>query len=156
MQYRFFTIQAFDSEAATEDLNRFIRTHRVLEVQQEFVSAQNGGYWYFSIKYIHGDNPTFYQDKKEKTDYRKLLDKDTFDVFEKLREYRKKIAEDDAVPAYAVFTDAELSEIAKLKEITEKQIKKINGIGEKKTEKYGNLLSEMFQANKESIKTGNP
>ena len=156
MQYRFFTIPAFDSEAASDELNRFIRTHRVLDMQQKFVPAQNGAYWYFSIKYIQGDKNDFYQDKKEKTDYRKLLDKDTFDVFEKLREYRKKIAEDDAVPAYAVFTDAELSEIAKLKEITEQQMKKIKGIGEKKTGKYGNLLSEMFQANKDSIKTGNP
>ena len=52
-----------------------------------------------------------------------VLDGRTFEVFSKLRVFRKQIAERDAVPAYAVYTDAELAEIAKLERITSKRNK---------------------------------
>ena len=146
MQIKLFTIPAFHNEAASEEMNKFIQSHRVLEVRQEFVSAENGAYWCFSIKYIYGENKNYYSGKKEKTDYRKILDAQTFLIFEKLRTVRKEIAQNDAVPAYAVFIDAELSEIAKLKEITIENIRKIKGIGEKKVEKYGKLLIEKYNA----------
>ena len=144
MQIKLFTIPAFDSDTASDEMNRFLRSHRVLEVKQEFVSAENGAYWCFSIKYIQGDNQHYSQNKKEKIDYHKLLGAKLSVAFDKLREHRKQIAKNDAVPAYAVFTDAELSEITKLKEITEQNIKTIKGIGEKKTEKYGKLIAEMY------------
>lgn len=73
---------------------------------------------------------------KEKVDYKSILDEATFKVFARLREIRKQIANEDALPAFAVFTDEELSEIAKLPEITAKMMQSIKGIGEKKTERY--------------------
>ncbi len=44
--------------------------------------------------------------------------------------------------AYAVFTDEELSNIAKLDEITAPNMLKIKGIGEKKVEKYGQRFEQ--------------
>jgi len=46
----------------------------------------------------------------------------------------------DTVP-YAVFTDEELSELAKLNPLTAVGMKQIKGIGEKKVEKYGHHFS---------------
>ena len=152
MQIKLFTIPAFDSNAANEEINKFLRSHRVLEVKQEFVSAENGAYWCFSIKYIQGENQYYSKNKKEKIDYHKLLGPKLSVVFDKLREYRKQIAKNDAVPAFAVFSDAELAEITKLKEINEQNIKTIKGIGEKKTEKYGKLIAEMYNKNETSRK----
>lgn len=82
---------------------------------------------------------------KEKVDYKNVLDENTFAQFSKLREVRKKMAQDDAVPAYAVFTNEELAEIAKLEELNEKALLTINGIGEKRIEKYGKLLIELIK-----------
>ena len=73
---------------------------------------------------------------KTKVDYREVLDEATFKIFSKLREIRKKIATDEGLPAYAIFTDEELSNIAKLEEIAASKIQTIKGIGEKKVEKY--------------------
>jgi ATP-dependent DNA helicase RecQ len=67
-------------------------------------------------------------------------------LFSKLRIYRKQLAENDTVPAYAVFTDAELAEIAKLESITHKNLLTINGIDEKRVEKYGKQICEMCPA----------
>ena len=71
-------------------------------------------------------------------DYRKVLDEEAFKRFSALRQIRKQVAEEDAVPAYAVLTDYELAELAKLETITPEALKGVKGIGEKKLEKYGN------------------
>ena len=145
MQIKIFTIPAFDSNNANEEMNKFLRSHQILEVRQEFVSTENSAFWSFCVTYIQGEFSTGFKAGKEKIDYRKILDKDVFDRFEKLRSFRKEIAKEDAVPAYAVFIDAELVEMAKLDEISEAKIKSIKGIGEKRIEKYGKILVNMFK-----------
>jgi len=150
MQVKIYTIPAFDAESSEDELNVFLRSHKVLEVRQEFVSAENGAYWCFSIKYLENAKPRFVGGKKEKVDYREVLDEKTFAIFSKFREYRKIIAKEDAVPAFAVFTDAELSEIAKLKNPTPTSIQNIKGIGDKKVAKYGKVLLEMYQKEDEA------
>ena len=82
-------------------------------------------------------------ERKEKIDYKNVLEAHVFEVFSKLRVLRKQIAENDAVPAFAVFTHAELASIAKLESITPKTLLTINGIGDKRVDKYGKLLCEM-------------
>ena len=54
-----------------------------------------------------------------------------------MREIRKRLATEDALPAYAIFTDEELSNIAKIEDLSLAKIKTIKGIGDKKVEKYG-------------------
>ena len=147
MQIQLFSIAADDYEGMAE-LNRFLRTNRVLEVQQEFVSTQQGAYWCFCVRYLLS-KPTANAvrssaQRKEKTDYKKTLDEKTFGVFSKLRLYRKEIAKNDAVPAYAVFTDAELVQIAALKELSPQKIQSIKGIGAKRVEKYADQLIKMY------------
>lgn len=100
----------------------------------------------FTIQYIDSEpntQETF--SSKEKVDYKNVLDTKTFAQFSKLREARKKIAQEDAVPAYAVFTNEELAEIAKLEEINDKTLLAISGIGEKRVEKYGTILTELMK-----------
>lgn len=136
-----------ENEAAEEEINRFLRANRVLDVESQFVSNANGSYWSFCVKYIlrTEQNQKSQNRYENKTDYRAILDEGTFAVFSKLRECRKKIAMEEAIPAYAVFTDAELAEIAKLPVINQKTILSIKGIGEKKAERFGSKLIEMFQ-----------
>ena len=148
MQIKLFTIPVTREGNSTEELNKFLRGHNVLEVVQHLVNATNGAYWCFCVKYIHtGLVSTGHADKKQKVDYKSVLDVGTFEVFEKLRKVRKALAGEDAVPAYAVFTDAELSEIAKCKELTAKTVLSIKGIGKQKLEKYGRSLVERHLEN---------
>ncbi len=75
------------------------------------------------------------------------MDEPVFKRFTALREIRKKIAKDDAVPAYVVFTDEELSELAKLELLTEASMKSVKGIGEQKIEKYGRFFLQPLPPN---------
>lgn len=144
MQFKFFNIPVNDTENAGEELNKFIRSHRVLEVWHELANNNNGVVWHFAVKYLDGNKP-MYPDKKrsERIDYREVLDEKTFAVYSKLREARKTIAEQDGLPVYAVFTNEELANVAALPVINEGTICQVNGIGEKKAERFGKRLVEM-------------
>ena len=81
---------------------------------------------------------------QRKTDYKEILSEAEFNIFSRLRSIRKEISAKDSVPAYAVFTDAELADMSRLEAISIVNVKKIPGIAEKRMEKYGNQLIEKY------------
>lgn len=58
-------------------------------------------------------------------------------LFEVLRDLRRQIALMKGVPAYIVFGDAALRDIARRKPCTHQYFLKVNGVGEKKSQQYG-------------------
>ncbi|MFJ6938640.1 DNA helicase RecQ [Streptomyces sp. NPDC101132] len=58
-------------------------------------------------------------------------------VFEALRAWRAATAREQGVPAYVVFHDATLREIATLQPATVEELAGVGGVGEAKLEKYG-------------------
>lgn len=144
MQEKIFTIPCFEGTEQNEELNRFLRSVKVVGVEKHFYCNGDNAYWTFCVEYVLAPSIRPVQERKEKVDYKNVLDATTFEIFSKLRVIRKVIAEDDAVPAYSVFTDAELAEISKLHDLNEKSLKSINGIGEKRLDKYGRRMIEEF------------
>lgn len=59
------------------------------------------------------------------------------ELFKKLRIYRKDVSRKENVKPYIVFSDSVLIEIANTKPKTLEELESINGIGNKKIEKYG-------------------
>lgn len=137
MQIQIFTIPIYDGGDALNEVNKFLRSHRVAEIQKSFIPTASGGSWSFCITYLEGVKVVDPEIKKGKIDYRNVLNEKDFALFCEMRKVRKQIAESEAIPPFAVFTDAELAEIAKLETINLSSIKNIPGIGEKKLEKYG-------------------
>lgn len=147
MQIKIFDISSVSSENDIEQINRFLRGQKVLDIDKHFyTTSDNVGHWSVFVTYLPmpGGNNAMLPEKREKIDYKTVLSETDFEKFTRLRVIRKQLATDDAVPAYAVFTDAELAQIAQLSSIEEKTVMKINGIGEKRIEKYGRLLCERF------------
>ena len=138
MQIKIYTIPIVGGDSLIEEMNVFLKTKKILQVENQTIAANNGAYWSFCIKYID-DAELAERDKVkgDKIDYRKELDEATFQRYSKLRETRKQLADNDKVPVYAVCTNEELAEMAKLKDLTLANIKKIQGMGDKKIEKYG-------------------
>lgn len=143
MQIQVFTIPIFEGEEELNAMNKFLRSHRVAEIQKTFIPAESGGSWTFCVTYLESVKVVNPEIKKGKIDYRNVLDEKDFALFCEMRKVRKQIAENEAIPPFAVFTDAELAEIAKLEAVTMSSIKGISGIGEKKLEKYGSYFVEI-------------
>lgn len=134
MQIKIFTIPITGGERQNEELNVFLRSKKILQVDKYLTTNENLSFWSFCIKYL--DDANINDGEKAKIDYRQVLDAATFQRFSKLREIRKQIAQEASLPAYAIFTNEELSEMAKMNEITIDKIRTIKGVGEKKAEKY--------------------
>ncbi len=143
MQIKVFSIPTYSNNKQTEELNKFLSSHNIIDVDKQLVTGGDNAYWTFCVRYLSGVNASN-QKGTERIDYREVLDEATFKIFSALRNYRKQLAEKNGVPVYAVFTNEELANIARLPEISVGNIKKIKGIGIKKTEKYGEQMVEMF------------
>jgi superfamily II DNA helicase RecQ len=146
MQIRVFTVPAADPAPALAEINSFLATSRVLEVEKKFFQNDAGGYWTFCVSYVAGTAPGG-SGASVKVDYKATLPPETFAVFSRLRVIRKALAEAEGVPIYAVFTNEELASVAALPEITENALKTVPGIGDKKLEKYGAKMLEEFKKN---------
>lgn len=62
------------------------------------------------------------------------------ELFQGLRELRKEVAEDEGIPPYLVFNDATLKEMAAEMPVTQAAIRRISGVGQKKSEQFGQVF----------------
>ena len=76
-------------------------------------------------------------------------------VFQALREWRKGVAKEHGVPAYTVFHDATLQEIAQQLPDSLDGLRGISGIGATKLERYGEpLLKVVRERSADSVRAG--
>ena len=150
MQYRIFTIPITGGETETEELNRFLRANKSVKVDKELVVSGDMVYWTFCVQYLIPPLTTPVGERKDKVDYKQVLDEKQFRVFSLLRKCRKAIADEDAIPAFAVFVDSELAEMSKMGELNEKTIASISGVGRQRVEKYAQRI--LKKINEESGK----
>lgn len=66
-------------------------------------------------------------------------------LFAKLRKLRKSIADEANIPPYVVFSDATLLEMAELMPITAAELLNINGVGQRKLERFGSPFMSMIR-----------
>jgi ATP-dependent DNA helicase RecQ len=72
------------------------------------------------------------------------LSKSEQEIFEKLRWWRVETARAHNVPAYVIFVDATLREIAKAKPRSLQELRGVTGVGEKKLVSYGDEIVAMI------------
>ena len=144
MQYAIFTVPAVSGQEEQENMNKFLRSHKIVKVDKELITYSDSCCWTFCITYLQSPLSEQSSVSREKIDYKEVLDERAFKMFSDLRALRKQIAQNDAVPAYAVFTDAELAEMTGLPLFDEKHLQSISGIGSKRVEKYGHAIIKMY------------
>lgn len=73
---------------------------------------------------------------KEKT--KKEIIRDA--LFERLRELRKRLADEKNMPPFVIFSDATLSDMSQKKPLTQVDMLNVSGVGEMKYQQYGELF----------------
>ena len=68
------------------------------------------------------------------------LSRDDKTLFNLLKELRVSIAKEKNIPAYLVFSNAALEEMASKKPLSREEFLEINGVGSVKSETYGELF----------------
>lgn len=67
------------------------------------------------------------------------------ELFENLKQLRNRIAREENVPAYIIFSDSTLLDLATYLPLTQSDLPKMSGFGTFKTEKYGKPFLELLQ-----------
>jgi superfamily II DNA helicase RecQ len=141
MRIAFFTIPIKTPEAAEAEANRFLGEHRVLAVDRRFVENGENSFWSLAVEYLQGrQEPPAGKPAKGRVDYRDVLSPEEFALFSRLRDLRKRLAEEEAVPLYAVLTNEQLAAIARARPENRAGLVAIDGIGEGRADKYGDRL----------------
>ena len=74
-----------------------------------------------------------------------LVLKENQDIFVQLKKLRLKIAREKDIPAFVVFSDRTLIEMANLKPKTKEEMLRVNGVGPYKIELYGKAFLKIIQ-----------
>ena len=55
MQYRIFSVPIFDDGTAEDELNLFLRSHRIAEVNKQY--SESASAWTFCVTYVKNNTP---------------------------------------------------------------------------------------------------
>ena len=149
MQLKLFILPVKNLSAAEAEMNAFLRSHRVLAVKKEFVSDGENSFWTFCVEYLESAPDITSGTSlsgRPKVDYKEVLKPDEFEVFSRLREWRKGVAEKEGVPVYTVLTNEQLAQIIQKKVSSKAALKEIEGVGDARVEKYGEAVLETLAA----------
>jgi len=122
----------------------------VLAVKKEFVAEGENSFWTFCVEYLEsapGGLGAGGLGGRPKVDYKEVLKPEEFQVFSRLREWRKGVAEQEGVPVYAVLTNEQLAQIIQKRVSSKTALKEIEGVGDARVEKYGDAVLERLVFN---------
>ena len=151
MQMAFYAIPTRGDTGVQEELNSFLRSHRVLAVHREFVPQGENSFWALAVEYLEGAAPSGPgtgdgRGGKQRVDYKEVLSPADFALYAKLRDWRKATAETEGIPVYAVLTNEQLAAIATKRPENAAQLREVEGIGEVKVGKYAEAVLEVVHA----------
>lgn len=144
MPLKFFIVPVLDAAPAEAEINAFLARHRVVAIDRRWVDQGSSSLWAICVDYFAagsgGDGRRGFSLGRNRIDYKQVLSPDEFLAFSRLRELRKEIAQSEAVPVYAVFTNDQLAQAVQHRCRSTGDLAKIDGFGEARIEKYGDKL----------------
>ncbi|MFI3197177.1 MAG: HRDC domain-containing protein [Methylococcaceae bacterium] len=116
MKHKFFNVPVSDPVNAEAELNTFVSQHRIAHIDRYFVADGANSFWSICLVWLQGDGALTDSllKRKNKIDYREVLNEVDFALYAKLRDLRKTIAEQEATPVYNIFTNEQLAAIVQM------------------------------------------
>jgi superfamily II DNA helicase RecQ len=155
-QYASFFISPFGEKSVCDELNAFIKSHRVVNVEKRLIDGERSTGWVFLVEYGAENKNQGAPATAPRVDYREVLTDQEYALFDKLRQLRKEIAEKQGIPVYAVFTNDNLAGMVRKIPKTPGELLALPGIGESRVKQYGsaflNALSEYTGKGDETAK----
>jgi superfamily II DNA helicase RecQ len=142
--FRVFVIPLFYADAATEELNSFLASQRIVQIERRWMDQGNQSSLAFCVEYVltapATDRNPKSQLSRNRIDYKTILSPDEFTIFSLLRELRKELSQQEGVPVFALFNNEQLALMVQRRCSSKADLLGIEGIGEAKVEKYSEKL----------------
>jgi superfamily II DNA helicase RecQ len=144
-QYRTFFVSPFGETSVCDDLNKFLKSNRIVNVEKRLIDGERGTGWLFLVEYGNDNaNRNAPATPSPRIDYREVLNEQEYALFDKLRGLRKELAEKQGIPVYAIFTNDHLASMVKKYPASLKDIAALPGVGESRVKQYGGPFLELF------------
>jgi superfamily II DNA helicase RecQ len=141
-QFASFFVSPFGEASVCDELNLFLRSHRVINVEKRLVDGERGTGWLFLIEY--GEALKGAVSASPKVDYKELLNEKEYALYNALRDLRKTLGEQQGVAVYTIFTNEQLVAMVKKHPHTKKDIAAIPGVGESRLNSYAESFIKFF------------
>ncbi|MCQ2591282.1 MAG: HRDC domain-containing protein [Treponema sp.] len=161
-QFATFFLSPFSEPSATAELNNFLKSHRIINVEKRLIDGERGTGWVFLVEYSDNEGTRSSYTMSSKVDWRDVLNPSQFAVYDLLRKKRKEIGDRTKMPLYGILSNEQLALMAQNPPRTKEDFLKIKGVNETKYKQWGEtfiktieqaLLSVEVYANAE-ISTG--
>lgn len=76
MQIKTYAIPIIGGEQMNEEMNAFLRSKKVLQLESHIVTHANNAFWSFCIKYV--EDAVILERERVKVDYKQVLDEAAF------------------------------------------------------------------------------
>jgi hypothetical protein len=119
-----------------EKLN--FKSKKSLNLIKKFISSK------FNSKEIKNDGDKEFIESKELENHKTHCLSDS-ELFEKLKSIRKEISTKNKIKAYLIFNDKTLKELSEKRPNNKTDFLKINGVGEKKFDLYGDFFLDLIK-----------
>lgn len=137
MRFRFFRIPVNDSGEAEAELDRFLASHRVVDVERHLVDDGTRSMWALCVGYTQAvtavatatRGTAVSRTSRGTVDYRQVLSEEEFTVFAQLRTLRKATAAKEGIPPYQVFNNEHLAAMVRGRMTTAAELGAISGGG---------------------------
>ena len=126
MQIKFFTIPGTGCHLTEEELNKFLRSHRILNVDKSF-NPGNGGYWTLCVEYMDLESLANVPGKRDSKDLAETLNDEEKQRFEKYRQIRLGLSRERKIKAFEIFSNNELAILSKLP-VIDASITEVEGV----------------------------
>ena len=159
MPYRVFSVPAAAPDEASQALNQFLASHRIVDIDKRFHADGDSVTWHFCVNYVSkGTNDANASSKSTfgGIDYKEVLSTEDFAVYSKLRDVRKAISQEKSIQLFTILTNKQMAELAKRRVKTLAEFRQVEGIGEKKAAAFGEQFLEAIRSAPESATDSGP
>jgi superfamily II DNA helicase RecQ len=146
MNIKLFTLPFNDENGAFDDspLSDFAEGRDITGVHQHMIVRDGRPFWCILITYVDPKPAASRQAARERRKHPKDdLPPEKHALYEGIRQWRNARAQRDGRPAYVLFSNQEIAEIARLAPASKSDLISIPGIGDAKARDYGDEVLEI-------------
>ena len=138
-QFMTFFISPFSEPSSHAELNNFLKSRRIINVEKRLIDGERGTGWVFLVEYSDnaGTKPSYTMSAK--VDWRDVLNPSQFAVYDLLRKKTK-------IPLYGILSNEQLALMAQNPPKTKEEFIKIKGVSEQKYKQFGEEFLETVKS----------
>lgn len=139
-QFMNFFISPFSDPSSHAELNNFLKSHRIINVEKRLIDGERDTSWVFLVEYSDIDGTKSGYTMSAKIDWRDVLNPSQFAVYDFLRKTRKEIGDKTKIPLYGILSNEQLALMAQNPPKTKEDFLKIKGVNEQKYKQFGDIF----------------